>query len=609
MKSNSDTKKNSWLTQAICATIGLTILSILYSIASRGFDYTDEGFYLNTIHAPWEHPAIIPLTLFGYPYHLLYKITGQSVANLRIANTIIMTGASAFAGIQCLKGQIRQGHSKKLSLESELGYGLLLGTLVITNISILTPNYNSLCITGLLIVTGGVAMHSNKHSQKSLLTIGFGSLLVGFGKPSSSVALFLLIAIYTCATNDKLYTKLRLIFSNLTGSIAALFMYIGIQGVAENGKLNLMNSLDFLNEMESGHGSSELITRTFTVLTIDWISNPRYLTTSAALSLIALFLAKHSARKKIGSHINHNKSAGITLLLIICVAIFTHWQYPYITNTISKESLFAISTVPIIAFTLLIGEKLRSEGGSKLILKPSEDTQWVCLSIFIFCLSFVYIFGSNGDWQTRMSKDGSIFWSFSFIVLVRNGLKIDILKTMILVIAISIYPVLTTINRRLINKPYRQANSILEKKEIMSFMEGGDLKVSKEDKQFVNNITESLKQNGFYSKSNGIVDLTGQMPTLIYLVGGIPLGNSWLVGGYPGSENTASLMLNLEKNLSDAWIFVEENGPRSIKLNRSILKEKIGDISKNYELVAEKKIPDGAGGYEKRGTLKIFMPR
>ncbi len=520
----------------------------------------------------------------------------------------MLTGASAFAGIQCLKDQSKQAHSKKLRQESELGYGLLLGTLVITNISILTPSYNSLCMTGLLIITGSVAMHSNKHSKKSLLTIGCGSLLVGLAKPSSSVALFALIAIYSGTTNDKLYAKIRLICSNLIGSLVALFMYIGIQGVAENGKLNLMNSLDFLNELESGHGASELISRTFTVLTIDWLSNPKYLITSAALSLIALFLARHTVRKKIGLHINRNKPAGITLVLIISMAIFTHWKYPYIANAISKESLFAISTVPIVAFTMLIGEKLSGEGGSKLNLKPSEDTQWICLTIFIFCLSFVYIFGTNGHWQVAMVTDGSIFWSLSFIVLVRNGLKINTLQTMVFAMAISISPLLTQINRKLITKPYRQA-SILEKKEPISFTKGGDLKVSKEDKQFVNNVTESLKQNGFYSKSNGIVDLTGQMPTLIYLVGGIPLGNSWLVGGYPGSDNTASLMLSLEKDLSDAWIFVEENGPRSIKLNRAILKEKIGDISKNYELVAEEKIPDGAGGYEKRGILKIYMPR
>src|SRR4051812_556986 len=73
------------LTVAVAAT--LLLVGTMLGRSHLGFDFTDEGLYLNAISNPW-HFSVSP-TQFGYVYHLLYQFLGRDVAALRQSSLLI----------------------------------------------------------------------------------------------------------------------------------------------------------------------------------------------------------------------------------------------------------------------------------------------------------------------------------------------------------------------------------------------------------------------------------------------------------------------------------------------------------------------------------------
>ena len=59
-----------WIAPGGTAIAGLSLLGWVLLNCRAGFDFTDEGFYLNWIANPWNYRA--SLSQFGFVYHPLY---------------------------------------------------------------------------------------------------------------------------------------------------------------------------------------------------------------------------------------------------------------------------------------------------------------------------------------------------------------------------------------------------------------------------------------------------------------------------------------------------------------------------------------------------------
>ena len=86
-----------------------------------------------------------------------------------------------------------------------------------------------------------------------------------------------------------------------------------------------------------------------------------------------------------------------------------------------------------------------------------------------------------------------------------------------------------------------------------------------------------------------ILDMTGRSPGLIYAIKGKPLLSPWVIGGYSKSNKYLEYLLSKEKckNLKNAWILIEPDGPRS--LNQEYLLQNGINIKNdnNYKEVAK----------------------
>src|ERR1044072_2972932 len=103
------------LTVAVAATL-LLVGTMLWR-SHLGFDFTDEGFYLNTISNPWHFP--VSPTQFGYIYHPLHQVFGRNIAALRQSN-ILISFCLAVLTYLCLR--------RSISRPTSAGQSRLLGS-------------------------------------------------------------------------------------------------------------------------------------------------------------------------------------------------------------------------------------------------------------------------------------------------------------------------------------------------------------------------------------------------------------------------------------------------------------------------------------------------
>jgi hypothetical protein len=175
---------------AVC--ISAVLIAFLLWLCGRGFELTDEGFYLNSIAYPWAqaHTHL----LFGFAFHPLYLLAGGDVAILRYANVVMLWLCASLAFFAVLNElSAKPPLLQKLALSAALGvtsFNLFLLWLP-------TPSYNSLALSGLLLATAGaVTCHRDRLFSVGPIALGVGGYLTFLGKISSAAILAPVALVY-----------------------------------------------------------------------------------------------------------------------------------------------------------------------------------------------------------------------------------------------------------------------------------------------------------------------------------------------------------------------------------------------------------------------------
>jgi hypothetical protein len=111
--------------------------------------------------------------------------------------------------------------------------------------------------------------------------------------------------------------------------------------------------------------------------------------------------------------------------------------------------------------------------------------------------------------------------------------------------------------------------------QVVSYrVDGGHLHLSDKQVTFFSKFRKQLADHGF-TPGSALLDLTGRSPGLVLVADAMPLGEAWLLGGYSGSSAYVSSVLAdipLEK-LNGAWLLTSDNQASRIEW-RSILTER-----------------------------------
>ena len=157
------------------------------------------------------------------------------------------------------------------------------------------------------------------------------------------------------------------------------------------------------------------------------------------------------------------------------------------------------------------------------------------------------------------------------------------IKNMKIVVGILIsLSVITVINNAYKN-PYRLNTSIKEQTEKVDLL--GGIKVDEQQKIYIDGILNSKRINLNTNENIYLIDTTGATPGANVILGAKFFGQSWLLGGYIGSNEFAYRILSSISydKLKNAWILTAPGGIRSLDLN---LLSKLGlNFPEDYDKV------------------------
>ncbi|MCB1538542.1 MAG: hypothetical protein H6865_06065 [Rhodospirillales bacterium] len=560
----------------LAALCGVALVAWVFYFCGRGLDFTDEGFYLTGAAHPQDYAINMPLSFFGFVYHPLYLLAQGDIALYRRANVVITYALAVMAAFQVLRTAMpdtRRGDAVCRAI------GLGAAAMGVFTLGLVTPNYNTLALQGLLVTLWGVmqALRPDGDGRAAITgwaMIGLGGWLTCMGKPSSAALLALAVPAALYAMQCRSWRYLPVAVTIAGGLLAA--SALAIDGSFGGFVARITHSLDAASVLGSGQDLMGIFRIDGLVL-----SKREY-----------LFVALGAGATIGGAWIGFVPAvvgAGVTALIGAMIAGV--WLGGFRGTVMLASGILAGAGWAVYAFA-----------------RRMTPLPWprpvLTLGLFLMALPYIYAFGTNGNYWER-GAEACVFWALGCVVLLTPLRRYRETALFVPVFVLLFWS--GTMIHNGIRTPYRQPES-LRAMRADTAVGGGHLMLTQGFHDYFAAAAQVAQANGF-TPGTPVIDLTGQSPTTIFALGGRALGQPWLVGAYPGSDGLAVMTLKDEScaDLARAWLLVEPGGPRALD-GRAVMAAQGAHIDSGYAKTAEFATPSGAGGFAARGPQYFLKP-
>jgi hypothetical protein len=536
-----------------------------------------------------EHYAntIGNITHFGFVYNPFFRILHGNIAILRSLNllfALVLNFTLAFLVLKYLKNEI----SLRLSL---IPTALVIATTSYLNTVfngqwLPSPSYNTLNFQGLLLMSCGIALYMGKKSELqnyvAIYVIAFGSSICFLGKPSSALVGFGMSALVILVKESKnRKTKwLRLLgFCLMSASMTSL-MLIFYHNTLKSASGAIRTGLEAMKMLQGS--------RTFTVSSEinKWSPEENLLYVFLCGFVIGMML-QHICEKGIRSTLEGSKLAFAICFQVLLIIVF-----------------YFLKDRIVLLYGMIFGGFIWIVVFGKAV---KVGTHYILSVTFLLLAPFVYAFGSSNNYWISMQSAVSIaiVGSLFFLKLIGNQ---RLTRTLLLygLLSVQVALIITLVNS--VQAPYRQspqAFGATTKFQIES--KGNSLYLPGEVTQVLSKLKDKASSNGFRSGSY-VIDSTGRLPGIIFLLGGVSLGAPWQLGGYVGSSSYFLQSIQREPclNLASAWILREPEGELAIPMETLNI---LGiDLTSNYELIEKFDYPIKLGATTQKQSIEIYRP-
>jgi len=542
-------KYASYVAFGAAVVLSLSLLLKLVSVSYKGFDLTDESFYLIWIVNPWNYE--ISATQFGFIYNPLLRLAGGDLVLVRQFNVLITFTLAFLLGAVFL-GKMTEavfqgaGHLRGFFIFG-LSFSFASTALLFFAPWLPTPNYNSLGLQALLLAGAGAVLAEREWSNRSIVgwcLIGVAGWLSFMAKPTSAVALGIAIGVYAIV-GQKVAVRLLL----LSAGVALVLLVVSawfIDGSIIGFAQRLLEAAKIYELVGAGHTLSN-------VLRVDFLKlNPTQLKIYVVLVLFASFLllAGRNGRSELISWI---------ALIIVCgTAIFLLFAFGKSNENLKFVHHVHVST--IFAASAFIFAVLAFKDPSSAVRREG-----FALALLFFTFPYVYAIGTASNYWVVGSKAG-IFWILSGISLLSVVAPRErqtvyflslIVPSQLVTVAVLIYG---------FEHPYRQPEPLRLSHATVSLGEGGSqLRVAQETAAYIEALRRIARENGF-TLGDPLIDLTGRTPGAAVILGAKAVGQPWLPGGYRGSRAFAEAVLDSVScdDIARAWVLTEPSGRRAL---------------------------------------------
>ena len=580
----NNNNKSLIIVSSCCLLSTILILYFIFKFSAYGIDFTDEGFYLNSISNPFLYKGAV--SQFRYIYHPLYNLVDGNIVWLRRLNFFITFFLSCTLVYLVINKLIKFEKINKV-IQYILSSGIAISSF--TYVHIQTPSYNHLTFQALLIISIGIALIDATKFNKNILSyiiIGIGGWLTFMAKPSSAVGAALIVLIYLILSKN---FQLRFL---LIAAATPFILFIISAYIIDGSMITYIERYVISLKLP-------ILTQRHSLNSIFRIDN-LYLSNKITLSIFFIFLISIYFILLVLKNYKINNFIYVITCFLILVIIATlaiteiNWNPNYGRN--QPFLLFGIvCACLLISIIFILKNKIEI-----------YNIDWGFFFLFLI-LPYILALGSGINYW-HQSGIASLFWLISgFILIIPWFCKLKLYQPIIFLVLLS--QLITSLHvKERIEKPYRYNQPLrLDDSRIVVNNKNHQLILSKEFANYISDARKIAAQSGF-TKGDPIIDLSGQSPGLLYLLDAKSIGTAWNIGGYEASLDLAKATFNIIdcEDIANAWVLYENKGPRSISTD---LLTSLGmSFPIQYLLVGSWETAPEAGGYKETRTQEFYKP-
>lgn len=555
---------------ALSAATTAFILGRIWYVCGYGFDYTDEGYYLNWIAHPFGYETSI--TQFGFAYHALYLLTDGSVAAVRRLNLL----GTALLGALLAAAWLRHLFAAALQPATRRAVAAALATLValygvIASEWLPTPSYNSLALQGLLAGATGLLLAGRERSPRSLAgwaLLATGLWLAFLAKPTTA-ALFGVIALLQLWAAGQWRTSLAAL-------AAAIFL-----------------ALLLATALAVDQSVPAFIERYRAELALGSLLRPQA-TLSGLLRLESMDLNRAFWQPVL--LLTAGTAAGVGLL---------QWRparWPgagmlagAVVAVLAVGGAVALPAIPVPARNLLVVAPAVGALLAALVLMGADGWRRLARreqvrALALLALPYAYAFGTTNNYWVQIGC-ASLFAVLAALALVGPLAPRPALGGMLLVTGLALQLTVLALVEDAFKRPYRQSQPLLHNDTEVP-VGGGTLTLAPADAAYIRGAQAAAAQG--LRPGMPMIDLSGASPGLLYALGARSVGTAWTLGGYPGSARFVTQVLARVpcQDLASAWVLSSPENWR--RLPPEVLASFGADLGRDYTVAGRFTAP-GAG--------------
>lgn len=560
MKSSDE---QHWSALLLPVVLLLAQVCLYVWMAPRGFEFTDESFYL--LNYLYWHDLIGTVTFFGAYFALPFQMLGQSVQAMRILSLLLLLSSSGLFTWEAIGYFSRRDGLTRRVPWSFVVTGMAASLFYFDTMSTLrAPSYNLLTLCSMLVATGILLRMLERDIQftNERLAIFCYGLAIGaciLGKVTSGLLLMLFHLLFFGLANRD--WRLRHLLE---------FLILFLAGVSLNFFMLQWAQPNWMEVMREG----------VTITSLDGSHNLVHMVNSFQREIKAvapIFI-------------------GLALGSGVVIVMAVRWIVPFCRTILSALVVAIVGgcvlglilgpynwRLPLLSLAVLLIWSLEGLSREPFHLAIRYDLKDLTLMALLFTLPIAFSFGTGTSIPLlKHSQMAMVFPLVALLLRLMRLIRVGILTFPALVFclaAISL-PTLVIQTRAAtdVHYTYRQL-SALGKQAMPVHLGAADdtLMVDAATQKTLKSVISTARAAGLMPGKT-ILDFTGDGPGLIYALGERPLGLAWLCGGYAGSHAIAAHVINrlTMQQLRDTWLLSSENNPRAIKGWQQMLNARLG---------------------------------
>lgn len=566
---------------------GTLILNI-----DRGFDVTDESFYILNAMYPFDIFSTISHDM--YYNHILFFLSGYNLSLFRLYGIVVLILVSIWFALElfeyiCYKFVLEYDFVNKLFFI----FVIIISSLSYYKYWLITPSYNWLALVSVILVSASIfRIVNNRDKIKGkfftieYFILSFSLNLSFFSKPTTLLALIPILILFLIYNYKEIYFK-KAFISIFIISFSILFFHIVLlDGGFSSYYFRTIESMKRFELLGGGHNILDITMKIYIdlkeiIFSIYWYK----LATFMFLFLLLINIIHHKLKNLIIINMFM-----ISFIFLFFDLIVNTGFIPYeIFGIVSSEFVpilpfdtnnrFVFVLIILIFFILFIYTLSNINFGTSNVFNIIK-VLFIMFLLFLMCMSVS--FGTNNNIWFHMNLSliflASALMILSFVLDNKYNLKYGLRHISGIAVAILIFILVEFAYAN----PYRLNTDIKNQNLNVNLL--GNIKVDNEAKEYIESLIKV--KNDKDNKQIYLIDMTGATPGANVILDAKFFGQSWLLGGYKGSNDFVYEVLKNESidNLKKAWILVAPNG--TISLDLSLLSKLDLKFPENYDKIS-----------------------